>query len=316
MPDSRSSPAATIPGGGVAAPVSAPHRRRSRLRGDKAIAVAVLIPSIVAVAIFIYAFIVYTFFVSVVKWPTLLPDYTFVGLDNWIRMFNDERFQIDIRNLVLFGAGFMTQCIVLGFLLASLLDQKIKSEAVFRTIFIFPFAVSGIVTGVVWRWLMYPSAGLNQLFEIFGLGFLKSKWNTDPTWGVLAISIAAAWQFSGYVMALYLAGLRGISYELREAAAIDGANTWQLYRRIIIPLLAPVTFTAIVLTGMGAIRVFDIPQVLGSGAAFSTDFLSSYMFQLVFGANRIALGAVIAGVMIILAAFLVGPYLASMQLEE
>ena len=168
----------------------------------------------------------------------------------------------------------MTQCIVIGFLLASLLDQKIKSEAVFRTIFIFPFAVSGIVTGVVWRWLMYPSAGLNQLFESFGLGFLKSKWYTDPTWGVLAVSIAASWQFSGYVMALYLAGLRGISHELHEAAAIDGANTWQLYRRIIIPLLAPVTFTAIVLTGMGSIRVFDIPQVLGSGAAFSTDFLS------------------------------------------
>ena len=187
MPDSRSNPAATIPGGGVAAPVSAPHRRRSRLRGDRAIAVAVLIPSIVAVAIFIYFFIAYTFFVSVVKWPTLLPDYTFVGLDNWIRMFNDDRFRIDMRNLVLYAAGFMTQCIVIGFVLASLLDQKIKSEAVFRTVFIFPFAVSGIVTGVVWRWLMYPPAGLNQLFEAVGLGFLKSKWYTDPTWGILAV---------------------------------------------------------------------------------------------------------------------------------
>jgi glucose/mannose transport system permease protein len=270
----------------------------------------------VAVAIFIYAFIVYTFFVSVVKWPTLLPDYTFVGLDNWIRMFNDERFQIDIRNLVLFGAGFMTQCIVLGFLLASLLDQKIKSEAAFRTVFIFPFAISGIVTGVVWRWLMYPSAGLNQLFDMFGVGFLKSKWYSDPTWGILAITIAATWQFSGYVMALYLAGLRGISHELKEAAAIDGASTWQLYRRIIIPLLAPVTFTAIVLTGMGSIRIFDIPAVLGTGAAFSTDALALHMFQLTFQSNKISSGAVIAGVMILLAALLVGPYLASLQLEE
>jgi glucose/mannose transport system permease protein len=316
MPGSRNSPATTTPGGGVAAPASAPHRRRSRLRGDRAIAVAVLIPSMVAVAIFIYFFIAYTFFVSAVKWPTLVPDYTFVGLDNWINMFNNERFRIDMRNLVLYAAGFMTQCIVIGFVLASLLDQKIKSEAVFRTVFIFPFAVSGIVTGVVWRWLMYPTAGLNQLFEAMGMGFLRSKWFTDPTWGVLAVSIAASWQFSGYVMALYLAGLRGISHELKEAAAIDGAGTWQLYRRIIIPLLAPVTFTAIVLTGMGSIRVFDIPSILGTGAAFSTDFLSFYMFQLTFQSNRIALGAVIAGVMIILAAFLVGPYLSSMQLEE
>ena len=116
-------------------------------------------------------------------------------------------------------------------------------------------------------------------------------------------------------MALYLAGLRGISHELHEAAPIDGASTWKLYRRIIIPLLAPVTFTAIVLTGMGSIRVFDIPPMLGTGAAFSTDMLAFYMFQLTFQSNRIALGAVIAGVMIILAAFLVVPYLASMQLE-
>lgn len=303
-------------GGGNAAPVKAPHRRTLRFRGDLAIAIVVLMPSIVAVAIFIYFFIAYTFYVSVVKWPTLLPDYTFVGLKNWINMFQDMRFRIDMRNLVLYALGFMTQCIVIGFLLASLLDQKIKSEAVFRTIYIFPFAVSGIVTGVVWRWLMYPSAGLNQLFSLVGLDFLKSKWYTDPTWGILAVTIASSWQFSGYVMALYLAGLRGISHELKEAAAIDGANTWQLYRRIIIPLLAPVTFTAVVLTGMGSIRVFDIPAVLGTGAAFSTDALAFHMFQLTFQSNKMSSGAVIASVMIILAGFLVGPYLASLQLEE
>ncbi len=316
MPVSRSNETAATGGGGVAAPANAPRRRALRFRGDLALAIVVLTPSIVAVAIFIYFFIAYTFYVSVVKWPTLLPDYTFVGLKNWINMFQDMRFRIDMRNLVLYALGFMTQCIVIGFLLASLLDQKIKSEALFRTIFIFPFAVSGIVTGVVWRWLMYPSAGLNQLFSLVGLDFLKSKWYTDPTWGILAVTIASAWQFSGYVMALYLAGLRGISHELKEAAAIDGANTWQLYRRIIIPLLAPVTFTAVVLTGMGSIRVFDIPAVLGTGAAFSTDALAFHMFQLTFQSNKMSSGAVIASVMIILAGFLVGPYLASLQLEE
>ena len=281
-----------------------------------ALSVLVLMPSIVAVAIFIYFFIIYTFYVSVVKWPTLLPDYTFVGLENWLRMFEDMRFRIDMRNLALYAAAFMTQCILIGFLLATFLDQKIRSEALFRTIFIFPFAVSGIVTGVVWRWLMYPSAGLNQLFEIVGLGFLKSKWYTDPTWGILAVTIASAWQFSGYVMALYLAGLRGISHDLREAAAIDGAGAWALHRHIIIPLLAPVTFTSIVLTGMGSIRVFDIPAVLGTGAAFSTDALAFHMFQLTFQSNKMSAGAVIASLMIILAAFLVGPYLASLQLED
>ncbi len=311
MPDTRSDATAPADGGGYAAPISAKKKDSGfRLRGDNLTAILVLLPAMIFVGIFIYGFITYTFYISTVKWPTLKPDYTFVGLNNWIRMFNTARFRIDMRNLVLFAAAFMTQCIVIGFVLASLLDAKIKSEALFRTIFVFPFAVSGIVTGVVWRWLMYPPAGLNQL-----LG-LDSKWYTSPKWGILAVTLAAAWQFSGYVMALYLAGLRGINAELKEAAQIDGAGTWQLYRRIIIPLLAPITFTAIVLTGMGSIRVFDIPAVLGTGAAFGTDMLAFHMFQLTFQSNRIALGAVIAGVMILLAALLVGPYLASLQLED
>jgi glucose/mannose transport system permease protein len=303
----------------MAAPISASKKKKDRgfrLRGDNLTAILVLVPAMLFVGIFIYAFIAYTFYISTVKWPTLKPDYTFVGLDNWVRMFNTPRFKIDMRNLVLFAAGFMTQCIVIGFVLASLLDAKIKSEAVFRTIFVFPFAVSGIVTGVVWRWLMFPAAGLNQLLDMMGLDFLMNKWYTTPRWGILAVTIAASWQFAGYVMALYLAGLRGINAELKEAAQIDGASTWQLYRRIIIPLLMPVTFTAIVLTGMGSIRVFDIPAVLGTGAAFSTDMLAFHMFQLTFQSNRIALGAVIAGVMMLLAALLVGPYLASLQLED
>ena len=317
MPDSRSSPATTISRGRrcrprfSTAPANDPGyvaTRRSPL--------LVLIPSMVAVAIFIYFFIAYTFFVSVVKWPTLLPDYTFVGLDNWIRMFNDDRFRIDMRNLVLYR-GRLHDAVHRHRLRARLAPRPEDQER------------SGLSHDLHLpvRRLRHrhrrglaladvPVGGPEPALRIVGLGFLKSKWYTDPTWGILAVSIAASWQFSGYVMALYLAGLRGISHELKEAAAIDGASTWQLYRRIIIPLLAPVTFTAIVLTGMGSIRVFDIPPVLGTGAAFSTDFLSFYMFQLTFQSNRIALGAVIAGVMIILAAFLVGPYLASMQLEE
>ena len=161
------------------------------LRGDRLTAILVLMPSIIAVAIFVYGFILWTFRISFVKWDNWIPDYTFVGLSNWINLFtNDERFAIDIRNLIQFAATFMTQCIVMGFLLASLLNQNIKGESVFRTIFIFPFAVSGIVTGVAWKWLMYPSAGINMLFQTVGLGFLSNKWyrervNTQPLHGPL-----------------------------------------------------------------------------------------------------------------------------------
>jgi len=242
-------------------------------------------------------------------------DLSFVGLEHWEGLLTDQRWLQDLRNLFVYAAGFMTQCIVIGFLLASLLDQKVKGEALFRTIFIFPFAVSGIVTGVVWRWLMAPETGLNLIFTTFGLDFLKWKWYSDPTYGILAVSIAGAWQFSGYVMALYLAGLRGISSDLREAAAIDGCNTFNLYRRVIIPLLSPVTFTVVVLTGMGSIRVFDIPAVLGTGAALGADAMAYYMFTLTFQSQRYAAGATVASVMIILAAFLVVPYMLSMRRE-
>jgi len=301
---------------GVAASPVIKYRHRSRLRPDMLIAILVLTPSIIAVALFIYSFIGWTFYISTVDWNTVVPNYTFVGLKNWIRLFGDNRFHADLRNLVYYAIGFMSQCIIFGFLIAAFLDQKIKGEAIFRTIVIFPFAVSGIVTGVAWRWLMQPTTGINLLFAQMGLENFQPVWNTHPKYGMWAVTIAAAWQFTGYVMALYLAGLRGIPYELREAAAIDGATTFATYRYIIIPMLMPVTFTVIVLTGMNSIRVFDLVSAMsGSGPAFATDTLAFYMFQSTFGAYRFSLGAAIGAFMIILSGFLVVPYLLSMRRE-
>lgn len=300
----------------AASPTHAQSKRRRKMNSDMVLAVLVLLPSIIAVAIFIYGFIVWTFYISTVDWNTVKPDYTFVGLKNWLRMFNDRRFHMNLRNLLFYAIGFMSQCILFGFILASLLDQKIKGEAFFRTLFIFPFAVSGIVTGVAWRWLMQPSSGINLLFAKIGMDWFRPDWYSSIEYGIWAITIAAAWQFTGYVMALYLAGLRGIPGELREAASIDGAGAWATYRFIIIPLLMPVTFTAFVLTGMNSIRVFDLVSAIsGSGPGFSTDTLALNMFQTTFGAYRFSLGAAIGAFMLILALFLVVPYLMSMRQE-
>lgn len=284
------------------------------------IAILVLLPSIVAVALFIYTAMGWTFYISTVKWNSQIRDFTFVGLRNWNRLLSDNRFWIDLRNLAYYAAGFMTQCIVFGFLLANLIDQKIKGEALFRTIIIFPFAVSGIVTGVAWRWLMQPTTGINlfltPLMARFGIENFAPTWVSHPDYGMLAVTIPASWQFTGYIMALYLAGLRGIPNELKEAAAIDGAGAFALYRYIIIPLMMPVTFTAVVLTGMNSIRVFDLVSAMsGSGAAFATDTLSFFMFQSTFSAYRYSLGAAIGAFMIFLSAFLVIPYLLSMRGE-
>ncbi|MFZ4655513.1 MAG: carbohydrate ABC transporter permease [Caldilineaceae bacterium] len=289
---------------------------KRRINPDMVIAFFVLLPSIIAVAVFIYSAIGWTFYISTVKWNSQIIDYTFVGLRNWQRLFGDNRFYMDLRNLLYYATGFMTQCIIFGFLIACLLDQKIKGEALFRTIIIFPFAVSGIVTGVAWRWLMQPTTGINLLFAQIGLENFQPTWNTHPQYGMFAVTIATSWQFTGYVMALYLAGLRGIPQELREAASIDGAGTYATYRYIIIPLLMPVTFTAIVLTGMNSIRVFDVLAAMsGSGAAFATDTLAFFMFQSTFSAYRYSLGAAIGAFMILLSAFLVIPYLRSMSGE-
>jgi glucose/mannose transport system permease protein len=284
------------------------------LRGDTAVAILVLSPSIIAVAVFIYGFIAWTGYISTVKWDTVVEDYTNVGLKNWIELFKMDRFRWDMRSLVLYAVAFMAQCIIIGFLLAVLLDQKVKGESIFRTIFVFPFAVSAIVTGVAWRWLFQPRTGINLLLQKVGFGEITFAWNADPKWGIFAISLAAAWQFTGYIMSLYLAGLRGISEEIREAALVDGAGTWALYRRIIIPLLMPVTFTALVLTGMGSIRVFDLVMLL-AGPALTTDTLAFHMYQSTFGLYRYSIGAAIGFFMICLSIFLVVPYLRSMEFE-
>ena len=310
--------ASRLEGGEREGAIPLPARRRGTrwLRGDSLIAVLVLSPSIVAVLIFIYAFMFWTSYASLVVWNDVVPDYTFVGLRNFVRLFNTERFLIDLHNMLVFTVLILVECIVVGFLLAVFLDQKIKGEAIFRTIFLLPFAVSAIVTGVAWRWLMNPLSGINLLFSKVGLGFIHSNWFTDQNIGIAAVTIAVSWQMSGYVMALYLAALRGIPAELREAAAIDGASAFGLYRYVIVPLLAPVTYTVIVIVGGIALRAFDIvASMTSSGPAFADDTLAFFMFQTTFQSNHFAQGAAIAVILLILAACLTVPYLIGINRE-
>lgn len=305
----------TLREGGTPAALAAttamsPRRRFAIPRGDMLIAILALIPSMLAVGIFIYGFILWTGYISLLNWNDALPTYLFVGLRNFQRLFETERFQIDLRNTAIFAALFMVQCIVVGFALAVLLDQRIRGENVFRTIFLLPFAVSSVVTGVAWRWLMNPASGINRLFEYAHLDFLKSNWYTNPRIGIAAVTIVATWQMSGYVMALYLAGLRSIPSEIREAAAIDGASGLALYRHVIIPLLTPVTLSAAILLGTYSLRLFDITVVMtSSGQGFSTDTPALFMFETTFQSNKFSQGSAIAFVMLLLALLLIVPYL-------
>ncbi len=277
------------------------------------LAFLLVLPSILAVALFVYGFIGWTVRVSLSKWKGLLPDYTWVGLDNYINLFSDQRFQIDIRNTVIFTVIFMLGCLLIGFLLATFLDQGLKGESFFRSIYLFPMAISYIVTGVVWRWLMNPAmgnrmSGLNLLFDTLGLDFLINQWHTTPYWGIAYIAIPAIWQMSGYTMALYLAGLRGIPDELREAARVDGANEFQIYRFVILPLLSPVTLSAMIILGHMSLKVFDLILAV-AGKQLPLDVPALYMWQATFDGFFFGRGASIGILLLVSVAVLIVPYL-------
>ncbi len=300
--------------------------RRGRWRlpsADRIISLLLIAPSLIAIGVFVYGFIGFTAFASLTKWDTLAPDFTFVGLRNYAKLFNTIRFQIDLRNTVTFTVLFLVLCLSLGFALAVLLDRKIRGEGVFRSIFLFPLALSFIVTGVVWRWLLNPgsaqlgSTGVNLLLDLAGLGFLKTGWYTDPRIGIKAVVIAATWQMSGYVMAMYLAGLRGIPEELREAALVDGATEVQVYRHIIVPMLNPITLGAMIILGHISLKIFDLVVAMtGPGPGFSSDVPAFFMFDTTFRGNYFAQGAGIAVILLIMIAVLIVPYLVySMRTE-
>ncbi|MCG3209452.1 MAG: Lactose transport system permease protein LacF [Anaerolineae bacterium] len=317
-----------------------------RITWERVVAILLLLPSVLAIALFVYGFIAFTAYASMTKWDSLVPDFSFVGFENYVKLFANTRFQIDIRNTVGFTVLFLIGCLTLGFLLAVLIDQRIRGEAIFRSIFLFPMAISFIVTGVVWRWLLNPgsielgSTGINLLFEKVGLGFLRWGWFTDPTvWhippdsavgqglqqiglgflaspmvgisaGVVSLVLAATWQMSGYTMAMYLAGLRGIPEELREAARVDGASEWQVLWYIILPLLRPITLSAVIILGHISLKIYDLVVAMtGPGIGFSTDVPAFFMWDTTFRGNHFARGSSIAIVLLLMVAVLIVPYL-------
>jgi glucose/mannose transport system permease protein len=290
---------------------------------DRTLAVLLIVPSALAIGLFVYGFIAWTAYVSLTDWNDIVPFrgpfpvVDFAGLTQYGRLLQNPRFIIDLQNTLVFTVLFVIACNLIGLLLAVLLDRNMPGENVFRALFLFPMAVSFIVTGVVWRWLENPTSGINLLFDAVGLGFLKNGWYTDPDIGIRAVVLAATWQMSGYVMALYLAGLRGIPHDLREAARVDGASEWQLFQRVILPLLRPITLSAIIILGHISLKIFDLTSSMtGPGPAFADDVPALFMFNTTFQGNHFAQGAAIGILMLIGISVLVVPYLVYSQRTE
>jgi glucose/mannose transport system permease protein len=296
-------------------------------RRERWIAFLMILPSIILIAIFVYGFIGWTTTVSLSRWDGVEPDYTWVGLDNFKQLFTQEggvsakRFAIDLWNTLFFTVLFLAACVVFGLLLAILLDQNVKGEGIFRTIYLFPMSLSFVVTGVVWQWIFAPGTekrlrGVNALLHAVGLDALRWKWYTDTSSighfhvALIPVIIAASWQLVGYTMAMYLAGLRAIPDELREAARVDGASEVSLYRYIILPILRPITLSALIVLGHISLKIFDLVYTMtGKGPGFVTDMPGIFMFETTFQGNHYAQGAAISIVMLFMVALVVIPYL-------
>ena len=293
-------------------------------------------PSILLIAVFVYGLIGWNVKVSLSDWrqaeettgfdtsaySELFPDgigetgefVRSVGTgDQSATLSTDPAWLIDLHHALLFTVAFVLGALIIGGFLAFLLDKGVKGEGMFRAIYLFPMAVSFIAAGVVWRWLMNPapgdrSTGFNLLFDKLGIGFLGNQWYLGQDWGAAALAIPAVWALSGYIMALFLAGFRGVPEELREAARMDGASEWRVYRHVVFPHLTPVTFSALIILGHISIKVFDLIVAIG-GKQLITQTPAVYMWILIYDARDYAKGAAIATILLVVISVLVIPYL-------
>jgi glucose/mannose transport system permease protein len=275
----------------------------------------VLSPSIAIVAIFVYGFIFFTIYLSFTD-SRILPSFGLVGWQNYERLFSLRNWGTAVRNLFIFGGLYITICCVLGLLLAILLDQKIRAEGFIRTIYLYPMALSFIVTGTAWKWFLDPGIGLEAVVRSWGWESFTFDWIKDSDMAIYTIVIAAVWQTSGFVMAMFLAGLRGIDNEVMKAAQIDGASTFALYRRIVIPQLRPAFMSAFVVLAHMAIKSYDLVVALtGGGPGNATEMPATFMYSYTFTRNQMGIGAASAVIMLMMIAAIIVPYLWS-ELRE
>ncbi|MFX1389329.1 MAG: carbohydrate ABC transporter permease [Promethearchaeota archaeon] len=278
---------------------------------DKLIVRLIFITSCILVAYFIYYFIAWNIMVSMTDWEGLTQTYGFVGFENYFRMFNDPIFWISFKNNMIFMLVFIPLSIIIGLFLAILLDQKIRREGVFRTIYLLPYALSFIVTAYLWQWMFVEDGVINFLLDSLGLSFLKMSWISDPNIALFSVSFALIWQFSGYIMLIFLAAIRTIPQSHIMAAQIDGASGFKLYLRVIIPQIKTSTFTAFVILMIFSLKAFDFIWILTDegGPGWATTILPITIYKTAFKSNQFAYSAAIATTLLLIIMLIVIPYL-------
>ena len=277
----------------------------------------VLSPSLAMVLIFVYGFILFTVYVSFTD-SRILPlvgkdgqrTFELIGFSNYEKLFRLSHWDIALTNMAVFAGLYIIVCTAVGLMLAIFLDQKIRGEGMLRPLYLYPMALSFIVTGTAWKWFLDPGIGLENIMHTWGWESFSFDWIKNRDFAIYTIILAAVWQTSGFVMAMFLAGLRGIDNEILKAAQMDGASNWNLYRRIIIPQLRPAFLSAFVILAHLAIKTFDLVIAMtGGGPGRATELPATFMYSYTFSRNQMGIGASSAVIMLMTIAAIMIPYL-------
>ena len=278
---------------------------------DRYLPQVVVSPLFAASLFFVYGFIAWTVYISFTR-SGVMPAYDLVGTIQYQRLWSTPRWYVAITNLLVFSSLFMGGCTLIGLLLAILLDQRIRIEGTIRAIYLYPMALSFIVTGTAWKWILNPGLGIERLVQAWGFTSFHFDWLVNPTMAIYTVVIAGVWQSSGYVMAMFLAGLRSVDDEIIKAAAIDGAGPLRTYASIILPMIRPVFLSTFIILAHLAIKSFDLVVALtGGGPGYATDMPATFMYAFAFQRSELGEAAASAVMMLVSIVAIMVPYLYS-----
>jgi glucose/mannose transport system permease protein len=266
-----------------------------------------LLPMGITVLVAYIASIVWTLRISVSN-SKMLPRNDWAGIDQYVSLFSSERWTTALINVGLFGVFFIAGAMVLGFLLAVFIDQKVRLEGVFRTIYLYSFAMSFVACGVVWQWMFNPSLGIQRSLRQWGWESARFDWITTQDMAIYCIVICVLWHSAGLVMAILLAGLRGIDEEQWKAARIEGVPRWRYYLNIVLPQLGPSIGTAIVLLAVSVVKVYDaVVAMTNGGPGDATDVPSKFIMDNLFERQNIGLASAASATMLVTVVIIVAP---------
>lgn len=279
---------------------------RRRLR--QAIPFAALLPMALTVIVGYLGTVLWTFKISLSN-SRSFPSDSYVGLAQYARLFDNERWLLSLDNLAVYGLLFVGACMVIGFLLAVFIDQNVSGEGVLRTVFLYPYAMSFVATGLVWQWMLTPDVGIEHAVRQLGFPNFRFDWIVDQDMVIYTVVIATVWQASGLVMAMLLAGLRGIDGEIWKAARLDGIPTWRVYVSIVIPMLGPTIATVFLLLATAVVKLFDaVVAMTQGGPGTASEVPAKFIMDHLFGRSNIALASAGAIVLLLPVLALLAPY--------